>query len=198
MTTANLDSLLEKVRSLETKGDLAGAVTALQGAPEPMKDRGLWNYARGSLAFRQGDLDSAQQFIEKAIEAEPEIAEYRSNLGAVLLERARKGDAAAGPKALEVMKAGMRWGATLPDTYVNYGLALMLAGRNEEALKACDDALALDAGHVTARYNRAAALNAMGRHDEALATVELVLKAQPAHAQALASKKRLLEKLGRA
>lgn len=198
MTTANLDTLLEKVRSLEAKGDLAGAVTTLQGAPDPLKDRGVWNYARGSLAFRQGDLDTAQRHFEKAIEAEPEIAEYRSNLGAVLLERAKNGDAAAGAKALEVMKGAMRWGAALPETYVNYGLALLVAKRNEEALRAFDQALAMDKTHQNARYNRAAALNALEQYDDALAALDALLKDAPNHPQALASRKRLAERTKKA
>ncbi len=198
MTTANLDTLLEKARTLEAKGDLAGAVTTLQGAPEPLKNRGLWNYARGSLAFRQGDLDTAQQHFEKAVEAEPEIAEYRSNLGAVLLERAKNGDAAAGAKALEVMKGAMRWGAALPETYVNYGLALLVAKRHEEALRAFDQALAMDKMHVNARYNRAAALNALEKYDEALVALDALLKDVPNHPQAAASRKKLAERLKKA
>lgn len=198
MDQASLEAVLQQARTLEAKGDLAGALKALTDAPAPVQGRGLWQYARGTLAFRSGDLDGAQQHFEKAVEAEPEVPEYRSNLGSVLLERARAGDATAAPKALEVMKAAMRWGPTLPDVHVNYGLALLLAGRHDEALKACDDALAIDAGHAAARYNRAAALNALGRFDEALAALDALLKDQPAHAQAQASRKKLLEKLGRA
>jgi tetratricopeptide (TPR) repeat protein len=197
MTTAALDSVLEQVRALENKGDLAGAIGALQAAPEPMQHRGLWQYARGALAFKQGDLATAVGHFEKAVELEPEVSEYRSNLGAALLEKARGGDTAAATKALEVMKAAMRWGPTLPEVHSNYGLALLVAGRNEEALKVLDDALAIDPSHVTARYNRAAALSALERHDDALAALDAVLAAVPAHAQALASKQRLLARLGR-
>ncbi len=197
MTTAALDSVLEQVRALENKGDFAGAIEALQAAPEPMQHRGLWQYARGALAFKQGDLATAVGHFEKAVELEPEVSEYRSNLGAALLEKARGGDAAAATKALEVMKAAMRWGPTLPEVHSNYGLALLVAGRNAEALKVFDDALEIDPSHVTARYNRAAALSALERHDDALDALDAVLAAVPAHAQALASKQRLLARLGR-
>lgn len=197
MSSAALDTLLEQARALEAKGDMPGAIKALTAAPPPMQGRGLWQYARGTLAFRTGDLDGAQAHFEKAVEAEPEVPEYRSNLGSVLLERARGGDATAAAKALEVMKAAMRWGPTLPDVHVNYGLALLVANRAEEALKSFDDALALDGAHVAARYNRAAALNALGRFDDALATLDALLKTQPNHPQATASRQRLLEKLGK-
>ncbi|MDP3235055.1 MAG: tetratricopeptide repeat protein [Myxococcales bacterium] len=197
MTTAALDSVLEQVRALENKGDLAGAIGALQAAPAPMHDRGLWQYARGALAFKQGDLSAAVGHFEKAVELEPEVSEYRSNLGAALLEKARGGDAAAAAKALEVMKAAMRWGPTLPEVHSNYGLALLVAGRNEEALKVFDDALAIDPSHVTARYNRAAALNALERYRDALEALDALLTKVPTHAQALASKQRVLERLGR-
>lgn len=197
MSSAALDTVLEQVRALEAKGDVAGAIKALTAAPEPMQGRGLWQYARGTLAFRSGDLDGAQQHFEKAVEVEPEVAEYRSNLGSVFLERAKGGDPTAAAKALEVMKAAMRWGPALPDVHVNYGLALLVANRAEEALKSFDDALAIDAAHGAARYNRAAALNALGRFDEALATLDALLKAQPNHPQATASRQRLLEKAGK-
>ncbi len=197
MTTAALDSVLEQVRALENKGDLSGAIGALQAAPPPMQARGLWQYARGALALKQGDLTAAVGHFEKAVELEPEVSEYRSNLGAALLEKARGGDSTAAAKALEVMKAAMRWGPTLPEVHSNYGLALLVAGRNEEALKVFDDALAIDPSHVTARYNRAAALNALERHDEALKALDALLTAVPTHAQAQASKQRLLERLGR-
>lgn len=198
MNGEQLDALLDKARALENKGDLPGAAAALDTAPDAAKARGVWRYARGSIAFRQGQLDDAQKLFEKAVEAEPELAEYRSNLGAVLLERARQGDTAAAAKALEVLKEATRWGVTLPDVYVNYALALLLSGRNDEALKACDDALAIDAAHVPARYNRAAALSALGRDREALEALDAILRAHPAHPQATASRKRLSERVGRA
>ncbi|MBE2250751.1 MAG: tetratricopeptide repeat protein [Myxococcus sp.] len=198
MTTAALDALLDKARALENRGDLTGAVAALQAAPAAMKERGLWQYARGALAFRQGQLEAAIAHFEKAVAVEPEVSEYRSNLGAALLEKARAGDATAAARALEVLKAALRWGPMLPEVHANYGLALLVAGRKEEALKACDDALALDPTHQTARYNRAAALSALDRPDDALQTLDALLAAAPHHAQALDSKQRLLQRLGRA
>lgn len=194
----SLDAVLDEARALEAKGDLTAAIGALQKAPEAVQARGLWRYARGALAMRQGDLDAAQAHLEKAVELEPEVPEYRSNLGAVWLERARRGDASASAKALEVLEAAMRWGPTLPDVHANYALALLLAGRTELALKACDDALAIDAGHVGARFNRAAVLSALGRLSEAKDGLDAILAQHPGHPAATASRAKVLEKLGRA
>jgi tetratricopeptide (TPR) repeat protein len=193
-----LDSVLEQARALEAKGDLSGAIGALQQASEVMQARGLWRYARGALALRQGDLEAALSNLEKAVEAEPEVPEYRSNLGAVWLERARRGEAGASAKALEVLEAAVRWGPTLPDVFSNYALALQLAGRNELALKACDDALAIDPAHLGARFNRAAVLNAMGRHAEAKDALDAVLSQHPGHPAASAARAKVVERLSRA
>ena len=104
----------------------------------------------------------------------------------------------AAHSSLEVMKGAMRWGAALPETYVNYGLALLVAKRHEEALRAFDQALAMDKMHVNARYNRAAALNALEKYDEALVALDALLKDVPNHQQAAASRKKLAERLKKA
>jgi protein O-GlcNAc transferase len=193
-----LDAVLDAARSLEGKGDLAGAIAALEQAPEAVKARGLWRYARGAMAMRQGDLEAAQAHLEQAVEAEPEVPEYRSNLGAVWLERARRGEAGAAARALEVLEAAMRWGPALPDVAANYALALLLAGKREHALKACDDALALDGGHLGARFNRAAVLSALGRLTEAKEALDAVLAQHPGHPAAIAARATVMEKLARA
>jgi tetratricopeptide (TPR) repeat protein len=194
----SLDSVLEQARALEGKGDLPGAITALEQVPEPVKARGLWRYARGAMAMRQGDLEAAQTHLEKAVEAEPEVPEFRSNLGAVWLERARRGEAGAAARALEVLEAAMRWGPALPDVAANYALALLLNGQKELALKACDDALAIDAGHLGARFNRAATLSALGRLAEAKEALDAVLAQHPGHPSASAARATVVEKLARA
>ncbi|MCA3015792.1 MAG: hypothetical protein INH41_25680 [Myxococcaceae bacterium] len=193
-----LDAVLDEARALEGRGDVAGAVQVLERAPEAVKARGLWRYARGAMALRQGDLAGAQAHLEGAVEAEPEVPEYRSNLGSLWLERARRGEVGAAARALEVLEGAMRWGPTLPDVAANYAVALLLAGRAEHALKACDDALALDGKHLGARFNRAAALSALDRLGEAQAALEAVLVDYPGHPAASAHLAKLLEKRARA
>lgn len=192
-----IDRLLDQARAKETSGDRNGAVALLDGAPETLRT-GAWSYARGTLALRGGDVKQAIAFFETAVAKEPELAEYRSNLGAALLELAKAGDKAAGQRALEELELAVQWGPTLPGTHTNLGLARLVAGDAKGALAALDQALKIDPKHVPALYNRAAALNALGRLDDCLVALDATLAVAPDFAPALTSKTNTLKKLGRA
>lgn len=192
-----IDRLLDKARAKETSGDRTGAVALLDGAPETLRT-GAWSYARGALALRGGDVKLAITFFETAVAKEPELAEYRSNLGAALLELAKAGDPASGQRALEELELAVQWGPTLPGTHTNLGLARLVKGDATGALAALDQALTIDPKHVPALYNRAAALNALGRLDDCLAALDATLALAPDFAPALTSRQHTLKKLGRA
>jgi tetratricopeptide (TPR) repeat protein len=192
-----IDGTLQEARTREQAGDLAGAVALLDQTPE-LERTGAWFYARGAMAVRQGRLDDAVSQLEQAVRREPEVAEYRSNLGAALLEKAKAGDAVAGRRALEELELAVQWGATLPDVFANLSFARLVAGDARGALSAADVGLRLDEQHVPTLYNRAAALSALKQLPECLKALEQVLKLAPDFAPALQSRKNTLEKLGRA
>lgn len=178
----------------EQAGDLQGAVQALEGAPE--KERtGAWHYARGAMAARSGKLDDAVTQLEQAVKREPEIAEYRSNLGAALLEKVKAGDPSVGPRALEELELAVQWGATLPEVYANLSFARLVAGNANGALAAADIGLRLDQKHVACLFNRAAALNALKQYGTCIDTLEELLRIAPGFAPALQSKKNTLERM---
>lgn len=192
-----LDRLLDQARAKENAGDLQGAAALLDGAPESHRG-GAWHYARGAIALRGGRLAEAVTHFEAAVAKEPEVSEYRSNLGAALLEQAKAGDAAAVPKALAALELAVAWGPTLPGPHTNLALARLMSGDAAGALKAADRALAIDATHVPALYNRAAALNALGRLEDCLAALDATLAVAKDYAPALTSRTNTLKKLGRA
>lgn len=194
---ATIDGTLQEARKKEQSGDLPGAMALLDQTPE--KERtGAWYYARGAMAVRQGKLDDAVSQLEQAVRREPEVAEYRSNLGAALLEKAKAGDAVAGRRALEELELAVQWGATLPDVFANLSFARLVTGDAQGALSAADVGLRLDEKHVPTLYNRAAALSALKQLPDCLKTLEQILKLAPDFAPALQSKKNTLEKMGRA
>lgn len=84
-----------------------------------------------------------------------------------------------------------------PTVLLNLAQALHALGREEEALRACDRALALDRALAAGYRTRAAALTALGRREEALANagqaVRLALQDAGAHADLGAA----LEAVGR-
>lgn len=193
----SIDSVLAEAMKKERAGDLAGARGVLDAAPEAVRT-GAWHYARGTVALRGGQVPEAVTRFEEAVRREPEIAEYRSNLGAALLELAKAGDRAAGARALTELEKAAQWGASLPDVHANLSFARLMAGDAAGALAAADAAVAMDAGHAPSLYNRAAALHALGRLEDALAALDATLKAAPGLPPAVASRASLLKKLGRA
>jgi tetratricopeptide (TPR) repeat protein len=190
----SIDGVLEQARQKELAGDLPGALSALDAAPE--QDRtGAWFYARGAMAVRAGKLDEAVSQLEQAVKREPEIAEYRSNLGAALLEKVKAGDSSAGPRALEELELAVQWGASLPDVYANLSFARLVNGNAVAALAAADIGLRVDPRHVPSLFNRAAALNALKQYATCIDTLDELLKISPGFAPAVQSKKNTLERM---
>lgn len=195
--TPTMDSALHEAWKCAEAGDFAQARSWLEAAPEFLRGQGAWNYARGAVELKAGRAPEAVPYLETAVRLEPEIAEYRSNLGAALLALARAGDAAAAPRALEVLERAAAWGPTTPAVHTNLSVARLLAGDAAGALAAAEQALALDGAHLPALYNRAAALSALGRLEECLAALERLLAAAPGHEPALASRAATQARLGR-
>jgi tetratricopeptide (TPR) repeat protein len=194
---ASLDSVLEQARKKEQAGDLVGAQAVVDAVPEPDRT-GAWHYARGAMAVRAGRLDEGVAELEKAVKREPEIAEYRSNLGAALLEKVKAGDTSLATQALEQLELAIKWGATLPEVYANLSLARLATGDATGALAAADVGIRMDEKHVPSHYNRAAALNALNQLVPCLATLDEILKLAPGFAPAVQSRANTLNKMGRA
>ena len=139
---------------------------------------------------------------------EPEVAEFHSNLGAALFERARRSGALseAPPeqaradlqRAAKCLEHAATLSPRLPSVFSNLGLVRTAQGDAEAALTAFDRALALDGGDVPTLYNRAAALSQLGRHEDCLRTLERLLEVDPTFAPAKASRENTLKRLGAA
>ena len=194
---ATIDAVLALAMKKEQAGDLAGAMGVLDQAPETERT-GAWHYARGAMAVRAGKLDEAVAALEKAVQREPEIAEYRSNLGAALLEKLKAGDASVGQRALEQLELAVQWGASLPDVYANLSFARLAAGDAKGALAAADVGCRNDEKHVPSLFNRAAALHALNQLVPCLSTLDTILKLAPGFAPAVQSRASTLHKMGRA
>lgn len=193
----SLDSVLEQARKKEQAGDLAGAQAVVDAVPEQERT-GAWHYARGAMAVRAGRFDEGVAELEKAVKREPEIAEYRSNLGAALLEKVKAGDASLAKQALEQLELAIKWGATLPEVYANLSFARLANGDANGALAAADVGIRMDGKHVPSHYNRAAALNALNQLVPCLTTLDEILKLSPGFAPAVQSRANTLKKMGRA
>ena len=189
-----LENVLTLARQKEQAGDLPGALLALEAAPE--KERtGAWHYARGAMAVRAGHLDEAVAQLELAVKREPEIAEYRSNLGAALLEKLKAGDPAAGKGALEQLELAVQWGATLPEVFANLSFARLADGNALGALAAADIGVRIDEKHVPSLFNRAAALHALKQYGTCIDTLDEILTLSPGFAPAVQSRANTLARM---
>ena len=185
-----LTRLLASAQAREAEGDRAAACAVLDAAPEPLKARALWHYARAALAFREGQLELAQQHAEESVHREPDIPEYRATLAAVLLERfQREHDASALERATRELESALARGPLLPAVRAQLALARLLAHRPADALSLADEALRQDARHLAALWHRTLALEALGRGDEARAAVDQVLAVEPNFPPARARKR---------
>lgn len=193
----SLDSVLEQARKKEQAGDLVGAQAVVDAVPETDRT-GAWHYARGAIAVRAGRLEEGIAALEQAVQREPEISEYRSNLGAALLEKVKAGDTSVARRALDELELAVKWGASLPDVFANLSFARLANGDASGALAAADVGIRMDEKHVPSHYNRAAALNALNQLVPCLATLDEILKLAPGFPPAVQSRANTLKKMGRA
>lgn len=137
-----------------------------------------------------GRVSDALAVLAQIIETDPgyihaylQLAELYQQQGDYLgaLEYLRKArDIAADP--LEVL-------GSMSKLYNDFGMQY-------QAIEACNEALMLDPGNVTARFYRALALGDTARYEEALAELESLEHETPADQKILGAKAALLEKLG--
>jgi tetratricopeptide (TPR) repeat protein len=194
----DLNALLEKARKAETSGDAAKALSIIEGAPEALRGMGTLHFARGSLLFRKGDVAAATAAFREACRLEPELPEFKANLGAALVETARRSkDGALLDEAIRCLESACAGGPRTALPHNNLGMALQTAGRLDEALEAFDRALEKDPKDLSALYNRAATLHMLGREEECLDALDATLEVDPKFEPALKSRESTLKRLGR-
>ena len=166
----------------------------------------------GDVFSQHGNLDAAIVQYRKALEIQPNNADYRVNLGSALskmgqinqaIEQYRKaleinpnyevacyslGTTLAACGKLDEAIAQYRKALEIDPDYVaarsNLGIALFDEGKYDEAIGQYRKALEIDPACVTADYNLANALVKEGQLDDALAHYRHALKLKPDYALA--------------
>ena len=128
-----LDQLLSAAMKLR-KADREGAIRLLDGASAELKAFGSWHYARGTLALESKDVVLAVKEFEAAVQMEPEVPEFRANLGAALLEKVKQGDKLTLPRVLKLMEEAVQQNPKLPHVHTNLGMARLAGGDAAGAL----------------------------------------------------------------
>jgi tetratricopeptide (TPR) repeat protein len=134
-------------RQLATAAALAvgaAVVCNLPLNPERELNAMAWGNLGGTLA-RQGRIDQAVVFFERAVEGAPDAAEARYNLGLAYSQQERWSE------AVEQLRAASRLDATLIEVDYQLGYALERLGQLEEALHYYKRALRRDPGDTQSR-----------------------------------------------
>jgi protein O-GlcNAc transferase len=153
--------LLGACRSAQRAFDMA--LAAFDRAIELDPGNAELHFSAGCACEGLDDLPSALTRYERALALDPRCAGALQNRGIVLTRLGR---------VEEAVESNRAFAAAFPDrTDAHYNLAesCLAARRYDEAISACDAALALDAGHALARLDRGLALAASERIEEARA-----------------------------
>jgi tetratricopeptide (TPR) repeat protein len=163
-------------------------------------------------AVRQGDVDRAEQLLNRILARSPGSAEAWYYLGTILLRRTRYEEAATAIRrslalagdffeglhilAILAVKTGRpaeaipifeKAEAIRPDTFEllnDKGIALNACRRFDAALETYDRAARLNPSHPSPWLNRGVALNDMGQHGEAISSYRKALDLKPDYVEA--------------
>lgn len=120
----------------------------------------------GLALLQQGQLDEAQSSIEAAIAINPAEPEFHNNLGNVLTEKQRYGEAVGA--YVRAVGLDQQRGISNPVILGNLGNALNLMGRKDEAVAVTEEACRLDPDNPVLMAGYALALKNLKRYEEAL------------------------------
>jgi len=133
-----------KLRVISPAGGIAGPTPGAETpAPEARED---W-YERGIDLEEAGEREAAIKAYERAVADEPQRVDAHINLGRLLHEAQRLA------QAEQVYRTGLRVCGDDPVLLFNLGVLLEDRGREADAIKAYDAALAADPGLADCHYN---------------------------------------------
>jgi len=136
----------------------------------------------GKALLGLGELDDAQRWMQKALQAKPEDAVAHNLLGMVL--RA-KGDGAGAEASF---RRALQLNRSFADAYVNLGTVLSDAGQAADAEDAFRKAVGEQPSHPVALCNLGVLLAERGAHAEAEQCFRKVLEVEPAYFHARLSR----------
>jgi tetratricopeptide (TPR) repeat protein len=168
-------------RSRPGQGRLKDAVADLEEAIRLDPARYPAHVTLAHLQWQRGQRSEALDRLGQAIARAPDMAALYRTRALWRLERLER------PAALADLEAALRReSATTPPAVKDQALRghlLYLEGRYEDALKACDDALAVDPGQTEALRWRVAALLELKRYGDVLVACDRYLAKGPPSAE---------------
>ena len=122
------------------------------------------------LLAEQGELDTAQQYLEKAIEINPDDMQYQLHLGNVLKAKNLF------PQAEKVLAALTKKQPTFAAAFNNLGTVYFLQKKWLEAIGAFQAALDVQANYIDAYYNLGLAFLQLHQLEEAQTSFKSLLE----------------------
>lgn len=179
----------ESLRALGYLGAAAPAPPRAPGAtgadlPDP-KDRLALRerLTAAQEALEQGRVDAALAIFDEVLEAEPENRFALSRSGVALLRRGRAGDL---DDAIRRLERATRADPLAVEARSALAEALLLAGRNEEAIEAWTAVVGQQSRWATGWSNLGTALGRAGRPGDAVRALERAHALEPASPERLA------------
>lgn len=146
---------------------------------------------RGNALVRLRRMEPAFTNYRRAIEIDPNLIEPKVNSGNVFMLAGQP------QQALTAFQEALHDHEGLPVLHANVAAALTEMQRYDEAIAACDRAIALEPGHARALSTKGRALLAVGRSEDALVALQDALLRRPDHIEALVYRGLVLNQLDR-
>jgi tetratricopeptide (TPR) repeat protein len=138
-----------------------------------------------------GRTGEAETLYRKVLGADGTNFFALHQLALILLDRQEHAD------ALALLAAAVEQRPDSAEALANLGLALNAIGSHEQAVLACDHALALDGKQTNAWLNRSSSLTELDRYEEAVASADRAIALAPKLAHAHYNRGNALRELGR-
>ena len=144
------------------------------------------------MALQQaGNLAGAEAVYREILASHPDQFEALHFLGVLQAQRGQLAEAET------LLARSLRINATIPDAFVNHARVLHNLNRAQEAVAACNTALALAPDTLGALVIRCNALRDLGRYEDALASIQRARALNPAYFVAAAAQGDLLRAMKR-
>jgi tetratricopeptide (TPR) repeat protein len=149
------------------------------------------NLNLGADLLKEGRVDEAIAFCQKALEIKPDLVRAHNNLGNALSQKGRVDEAIAHyQEALEINPDNV-------EIHINLGNALVQKGGVDEAIAQYQEALEIKPDSAESHYNLGNAFLQKGKEDEAISHFQSALQIKPDYAIAHYNLAIVLQQRGR-
>lgn len=169
---------LDEVSHLHKMGQLTEAKAGYLHFLEDHPENAVALNQLGLLYAEEGDLDAAQDYIEKALAFNPKEPSFNLNLANILKTKGLFSQAAQ--VLTDVVQAHPHYAAA----FNNLGTVYYAQAKLADAVSAFHSAIAIASDYVEAYYNLGLALTKSGKREEAINAYRALIELAPLHAGA--------------